>query len=185
LTSPSSKQAGGEESGLASAAAPRRREDDDDDALDESMPVNKYSLAEKLPAGQACAPLTRIRATVNSYVDRVGEPGWLASFKLPTVKALQRRLLQHESAIIGSFHTDLEIAYGQLVGRIGALIALQKCLVACNESQKLGRISEVVGPMTVLHKYLEATEQHMAPDLSIIHTFALVQLDLKKKHARG
>ena len=181
LTSPSSKhESGGGQSGLASAAAPRRHEDDDDDALDESLPVNKFSLAEKLPAGQACAPLTRIRATVNSYVDRVVSPAWLASFKLPTVKALQRRLLQHESSIIGNFHTDLEISYRQLVGRIGALIDLHKSLVACNESQKLGRISEVVGPMTVLNKYLEATEQHMAPDLSIIHMFALVQHDLKK-----
>ena len=126
LTSPSSKQSGGGQSGLASAAAPRFHEDDDDDALDESLPVNKFSLAEKLPAGQACAPLTRIRATINSYIDRVGSPGWLASFKLPTVKALQRRLLQHESSIIGNFHTDLEISYRQLVGRIGALIDLQK-----------------------------------------------------------
>ena len=181
LTSPSSKhESGGGQSGLASAAAPRRHQDDDDDALDESLPVNKFSLAEKLPAGQACAPLTRIRATVNSYVDRVVSPAWLASFKLPTVKALQRRLLQHESSIIGNFHTDLEISYRQLVGRIGALIDLHKSLVACNESQKLGRISEIVGPMTVLNKYLEATEQHMAPDLSIIHMFALVQHDLKK-----
>ena len=49
-------------------------------------------------------------------------------FKLPTIQALYRRLLNHDQAIMSCAHCDVQIGYKQCRARVCAMMELHKAI---------------------------------------------------------
>lgn len=136
------------------------------------LPISPLSISDKLLAGQLFSSISRIRDTINSYIKRLGEPGWFSTFKLGTITALKKRLTQHEAKVISNYHAEVQVAYQQLVQRISALINLFKTLVLWNESKVADRLVDILAHISPLLKFLKFTSTKLADDLIIVVSIA-------------
>ena len=130
--------------------------------------INEWSLDGKLPSGVLGNSIGRMRSTINNYVERMVQNGWVASFRTPTIKALQRRLENSTTAVSQSLHVELIDGHHQLTTRLVALLLLHKNLNSwcVNFNDKL--LEECLSPRNIFVTYLDRMDLRLAPDLEIM-----------------
>lgn len=138
----------------------------------EFLELCESSVEAKLLAGRLFSSVTRIRQTINSYTSRLRHAGWFQSFRGPTVRALERRLVTHEKEILGNFHCDLEIGYHQMRRRVQGLLGLHKHLLLWNEAQKFSKLIDILPHLKAPQLYLDTVGEELAPDLQVLVTMA-------------
>ena len=141
--------------------------------------MSEYTLLGKLPSGLIGQSLTRIRGTANSYCSALQDSGWLVSFKLATVQALERRLKNHDTNVVGKMDLELEQAYRQLVERVEALIAFYKSCRMLGEAKTFAASPALLVPLQPLSRYFGAIMAHLAPDIQIMMMYATFHLEFK------
>ena len=94
----------------------------------DELAINEWSLGGKLPPGTLGQSVGKMRSTINKYVERMVQNGWVASFRTPTIKALQRRLDNLCLSVSQSLHVELIDGHTQLKTRLVVLILLHKNL---------------------------------------------------------
>ena len=99
----------------------------------ESEEFDELSVQGKFPAGTTGNSLSRIRKTINEYAmkltDTADHKEWYPYFKTGTVKALERRFIQHETNVLSSMHIDTMKTFKVLVVRIQALLGRHRACV--------------------------------------------------------
>ena len=143
--------------------------------LDElvDVPVNPFSVDEDFPKGGVFVPLSRIRATLNAYADKVSKPRWYEDFKMPTLQGLLRRLRAYEGQVDSRHNMDHELAYKQCCARLSSLLLLYKCLCAWWDSKDSKMLINIIQPLHILNDYLAYTSQELAPDLKMLQLSAV------------
>eukprot|EP00959_Pyramimonas_sp_CCMP1952_P347260 7273343-Pyramimonas_sp.AAC.2 len=176
----------GSQSGEAGHAADPR-DTDGEEALEflKKKGASELSLRANWPARYG--PLVRIRGTINTYVEELANPEWFQDFVLGTLHALHRRLLKHESNIVGKFTLDYQIAYAQLDSRCSSVIGLHTALKAWVEAQVDMLLQSTLEPFSVIVGYMLHTNNVMSEELNIVLTYATFQemaIHLKVGRAR-
>ena len=81
----------------------------------EKIKLDMLSIDGKFPGStQTNTSLRRIRGTINAYVASMSKCGWWSTFKPGTVRALERRLNMHETAVKAGLAVDTMTAFEQL-----------------------------------------------------------------------
>lgn len=151
---------------------------DEDELAGDVHPINAFSLQEKLPAGVLYSAISRIRGTINKYANQLSEADWVNKFKMPTMKALSLRFSRHQGAITEQSNADIGIAYYQLKDRLASLIDLQKGMVAWSDSQNPSKLADIVPPMNLLQRYLDAVGLSWSAELGLLRQHALFHLSM-------
>ena len=132
------------------------------------LPVGDLSLTARFPTASWSQPVSRSRGTINAYCDMLQQICWHASFKPPTIAALERRLKQHEAGVMGHSEPDVHIAYNHLLHRLASLSAAHKVLRTWASTGDNKDLVEILVPFGELAKYMEAVKGLWAPDLTMI-----------------
>ena len=74
------------------------------DEGEKPLAVTAMSLQEPFPKGDLGTCLNRIRKTVNTCTERLSDFSFPSSVKTATIRALERRLLNHEDNVRKSMH---------------------------------------------------------------------------------
>ena len=138
----------------------------------EDLPINKFSIDAKFPVGNHFTALSRIRHTTNEYCKKLAEVFWFEHFKVPTMKALLRRMVSHESAVVGTVNVDCDLAFRQLKARLEALVALFKTLYAWNQTTCMQDLAKTLVHFDVLERFLSSVGMQLAPDLMALRIHA-------------
>eukprot|EP00959_Pyramimonas_sp_CCMP1952_P472973 9500928-Pyramimonas_sp.AAC.1 len=137
-------------------------------ALD-STGVSELSLEADLPSGTSMANFGRIRGTINSYADKLGNDDWFPKTVLGTLHALHRRLQKRgKDEIIGKASFAIQKAYYQLDKRIESVIELHKLVKYWVESQSNGTIKDLLVPFSYLLGYQTVKLMPMSEQLNIM-----------------
>lgn len=96
---------------------------------------------------------------------------------------MQRRLLTHESSIIGKANVDFDIAYRQLRHRIQCLVTLFVSLRKWALDQSDTDAHVIIEPLETLVTFLGAVKMNLAPDMAMSLRTAKFRRDVKNKVA--
>ncbi|CAK0848798.1 unnamed protein product, partial [Prorocentrum cordatum] len=141
---------------------------------DDDRRVSPLSVAEPLPAGAAFANFNRIRATVNSYADKMCSPTWFADIVLGTIHSLARRLENRgEADILNKAPYDVQAAYKQLMVRVKAVIELHKGIKQWGEASDDRALDSMLTPLSVLLGYHLTVNGFMNDELNITFAYAI------------
>eukprot|EP00959_Pyramimonas_sp_CCMP1952_P474933 9503926-Pyramimonas_sp.AAC.1 len=147
----------------------------------EGQELHEMNYAEPLPSGSCFASLHKIRQTISSYADKVSEPNWFATFKLATVQALRRRLVQHRDSIMGKASFEVQLTFLQLEARVDALVTLYAAMKKWLESHADATLTATLKPFSTLLSHLIVRELPLARDLTVTLSYGLFQGMLEKK----
>ena len=140
--------------------------------LDESLykcEPNPYSMTEEFPKANVFQAMTRIRGTINEYVEKMATDFyWHKNLNVPTLGALNRRFMKHEDQIMGTASLDIQIAYKQLQDRVQGMLTVHKVLVQWSHSDSDDKLIELVGSLASILHYLNEVDQELAPPLALI-----------------
>ncbi|CAK0879401.1 unnamed protein product [Prorocentrum cordatum] len=137
--------------------------------------VSPLSMGAPWPTGSHLGAACRIKKTINSYVDALGDPKWFEEFILGTVHALHRRYQKHKPSIIGKCSFEVQLAYAQVGNRLAALITLHKTIKSWIEAQVDMLLQETLAPFSVMVSYFLHSDSAMSEELNIILTYATFQ----------
>ncbi|CAK0814343.1 unnamed protein product, partial [Prorocentrum cordatum] len=126
------------------------------------------SLGEEFPRGTAFQHLARIRKTVNGYVDGLCSVDWHKDFKAATVGALTRRLMTHESKIMGEAVLDVQVCCKQLEERAKGLLAIHKWFHQWTQFKTDDKLVEALPHLMVELKYLKCRGLEVAPPVGLV-----------------
>lgn len=119
--------------------------------------------------------LTRIKSTVNSYVDSLGNEDWFDTYKTATMKALAGRLHKHKQTVADLLCIDIVTAYTDVVARLAALMSLYKALCSWCTTGLPQHLLTANADMNVLGAYLHAVDIKFSGTMRIVHTLAHYQ----------
>ena len=122
-----------------------------------------------------------IRQTICSYADKLSGVDWFQNFKVATVQALRRRLVQHRPSIVGQSSYDVQLAYLQLEARVDAMLSLHRAIKKWLEGQQESLLTATLQPFATLLSHLILREVPLARDLSVVLSYALFQGMLEKR----
>ncbi|CAK0844225.1 unnamed protein product [Prorocentrum cordatum] len=126
------------------------------------------SLDEEFPRGTAFQHLARIRKTVNGYVDGLCSVDWHKDFMAATVGALTRRLMTHESKIMGKAVLDVQVCSKQLEERAKGLLAIHKWFHQWTQFKTDDKLVEALPHLMVELKYLKCRGLEVAPPVGLV-----------------
>lgn len=150
--------------------------EDDDADLDKYgddnsvLPISAHSVDFKLPTRSdgMFSAITRMRHTTNQYVLALTKVDWFSTYKLPTMRALVRRLARYSPEISALADVEVRIGYRQVVYRLHCLNQFYKTLVRWTNTQRFDELAKASDPFFVVSAFLEFKEAKLAPDLSIV-----------------
>lgn len=147
-------------SSVAIASSSRAPPPDIDDCDEEMLTITKMklsplSLAVKLPKGGVHRPFARMRGTINNYCNSLARPMGACKLVAGTLQSLRGRFEKQSEPIRLQASVEMQIAFGQLLDRIKALIVLHKAMKGFNDSQNMSAFDNASAPLTVLEKYLQ------------------------------
>ncbi|CAK0840111.1 unnamed protein product [Prorocentrum cordatum] len=149
---------------------------------DDDRRTTPLSVSAPLSAGTAYSKFSRIRGTVNSYVDKMTAPTWFKDIVLGTVHALARRLGNRgEADIMNKAPYDVQAAYKQFMVRVKAIIELHKSIKTWTESPDNDALDAMLKPFAVLLGYHITVDGYMNEELNIICNYAIFKGIIKQQ----
>lgn len=180
----------------STSTKPSATDDNDDDELigdylestgsdNEADPIHPLSVKGTFEAGDSVQSVMRFRKTISEYALCMCDLGWYESFKIATVKALERRLLPHETTVMTGANIDLLRAFCCLKSRVRAIIkayCILKQWVKYADPQMLIRFRNVVQIISQFFDFLGESHS-FASDLKIVLALAKFHEDLQQSQS--
>lgn len=151
------------------------------DGWEEHVALTPEGLGGPLPAGQMFTSIKRIRGTINDYADRCATVNAVIGLNMHTLHALHRRCEKYGGEIIGKAPTvHIELGFKQMLRRSAAIIELLKGIRGWQDAQVDTALINVLGPIRVLGKYLEAVGKEMAADIMLFKVYGEFHVGFRK-----
>ena len=134
----------------------------------EKIKLDMLSIDGKFPGStQTNTSLRRIRGTINAYVASMSKCGWWSTFKPGTVRALERRLNMHETAVKAGLDVDTMTAFEQLQRRVNALLTIHKVLSQWVRGEADGVLEQMSSHLPHVVAYMNYVEKDFGEDLQV------------------